>query len=209
MTNLNSLMTRATENIGEASDTTIANDLARARRARRARFGTGGVGGAAVVTLALGFPLIAGGAPASAVELVDYVGSQPKGFTLEEVPEGWHLYVADDSSLILSPQSDPLVHDPASGVIAWEGRIAITLVAEESLPALASRALRVGNDTAQAYNMLDASDTPSDVMSVFVPQGEGTYLSVQLPAELRWTDTEASQFIDGIDVDDHAVITAG
>ena len=210
MTDLTTLMTRATADIGGATDATIDNDVTRAQRARRKRLGASGLGGAtAVVTLALGLPLIAGGAPASAVELVAYAGSQPDGFTLEEVPEGWNLSVSDDSSLLLSPQDEPLPLDSANGLVGVEDLIAISLVAEESLPSLASRTLPISDTTARAYDMLGASDAPSGVVGVFVPQGEGMYLSVQLPRELHWSDAEASQFIEGIDVDADALVTDG
>lgn len=213
MTDLSTLMNRATANIGDSSPAVIDNDMVRAQqaqRARRRRLGAGGFGGLAVAAaLALSLPFVGSVRPASAVELVDYAGAQPAGFTLDEVPEGWHLFVSDNSSLVLSPESDPRTFDPSSGVVGLEGRIDISVVAEEFLPTLDSRDLTIGGTAARAYDMLGEADTPSGVVGVFVPQSDGRYLSVQLPAELNWTDAEASEFIAGIDVDENATPTAG
>lgn len=211
MTDLSTLMNRATADIGDATTVVIDDDMARAQRARRKRLRAGGFSGvAAAATLAIGLPLIAGGSPASAVDLIDYTGAQPDGFTLVELPEGWHLYVSDDSSLVLSPNNDPLIHDPGSGLIALEGRISISLVDEEFLPPFfESRTMAIDDTTARVWDMIDEGGASSGAVTVMVPQGEGDYLSVQLPRELHWTDAEASRFIEGIDVDDDARHTAG
>ena len=214
MTDLSSLMTRATADIGGATTAMVDGDMARAHRAQRARrkrLGVGGLGGAAaVVTLTMGLSFVAGGAPASAVDLVEYTGTQPQGFTLEQIPEAWHLYVADDSSLVLAPSDDPSVHDTASGLVAVEGMISISLVSEAFLPATISpRNLTIDGTAARAYDMLGASDAPSGVVSVFVAEGDSRYLSVQLPEELNWTDAEISRFIEGIDVADQTPLTDG
>ena len=214
MTDLSTLMTRATADIGSPTAASIDDDMARAQRAQRARrkrLGAGGFGGAAAVAaLAVGFSFVGGGAPASAVDLVEYTGTQPQGFTLAEVPEAWHLYVSDDSSLVLSPLDDPSVHDSAAGLVALEGRISISVVSGKFLPdSLQPRDLVIDGTTARAYDMLDASDAPSGVVSVFVAEGEGRYLSVQLPDDHNWTDTEISRFIEGIEVAEQAPPTDG
>lgn len=215
MTDLGTLMNRATAHVGHTTATTIDDDMTRgqrARRARRKRLGLGGLGGvAAVLTLVIGLPSVGAVAPASAVDLVAYTGDQPEGFTIDETPEGWHLYVSDRTSLVLSPEDDPLVHDAGSDIVLLEGRIAISLVAKTFVPTstLESRNMTIDGTTARAYDMLSRSGTPSGTIRVVVPQGKGMYLSVQLPPELNWTDAETIRFIGGIDVDENALTTAG
>lgn len=208
MSDLNTLMSRATADVATTpSPATLDADVSRGQRARRRRnrIVGSGVGGAFAVTAAVGIGFTSSAVPAAAVELVAYTEQQPAGFTIEEVPEGWHVLSSDAGSLVLA-DGDDTGADPAS----FEGRIVATLVGDESLPAsLEAQEFTVDGDRTLVYEMLGADGEPGGTLGVFVPEGDGGYLSVQLPPELGWSGETAAQFAGGLDVTGSAEPTRG
>jgi hypothetical protein len=105
------------------------SDIARGRALlvqRRRRFalagGTGLVAAAAVGALVLTGPLsttglstpVAGGSSAAgsapgkiSVALVSYDGTQPKGYTLKTIPQGWEVDSANNATLVLHKMGTP------------------------------------------------------------------------------------------------------
>jgi hypothetical protein len=103
-------------------------DLARGRRALRRRRTGQSIAGAAfgVAALVAGFSFAgaggdSGGPPtagrpavvAGSVQLVAYKGDQPKGFTIDKVPDGWFIQADDNYSLLLAPDK---AENPGPGV---------------------------------------------------------------------------------------------
>jgi hypothetical protein len=208
VSNLNTLMSRATADLAAApAPTTLDADLSRGHQARRrrARLAGSGVGGAFAITAAVGIGFASSAAPAAAVELVAYTEQQPAGFTIAEIPDGWHVLSSDAGSLMLA-DADDTGADPSS----FEGRIVATLVGTESLPSsLDAQTFTVDGDRTLVYEMLGADSQPSGTLGVFVPEGDGGYLSVQLPPELGWSGEVAAQFAGGLDVTGAAEPTRG
>ncbi|WP_433794300.1 hypothetical protein [Actinoplanes sp. CA-252034] len=102
----------------------VAADLARGRRALRRRRTTQVAGSCAFAVAAFAAVIVAttgtgaapqapeaagdrpsAGAPQSVgTRLVAYQGEQPKGFTLDKVPDGWELQGADDYGIVIAPK---------------------------------------------------------------------------------------------------------
>ncbi|MFS0699670.1 hypothetical protein AB6N24_06805 [Cellulomonas sp. 179-A 4D5 NHS] len=199
MSDLTTLMTRATSTHDVSpSAATLDDDVSRGRRARRrrTRLVGSGVVGAFAVTAAVAASLTSTAPSAAATELVAYTAEQPAGFTIAEVPEGWHVLSSDPSSLVLADGDDPGA-DPNS----FEGRIVASLVGQESVPSgIDAETFEVDGRDVLVYELLDADGEPGGTLGVFAPEGDGDYLSVQLPPELHWTADVAARFVEGLDV---------
>lgn len=208
MSDLTTLMTRATSTVGQApSAAALDEDVSRGRlaRRRRTRLVGSGVVGAFAVTAAVGASLASTAPSAAAAELVAYTAAQPAGFTIAEVPEGWHVLSSDPSNLVLADADDDGA-DPNS----FEGRIVASLVGEESVPVgLDAETFDVDGRDVLVYDLLGADGRPSGTLGVFAPEGDGDYLSVQLPAGLHWTGDIAARFVEGLDVTGSAQHTRG
>ena len=118
-------------------------DLDRGRRALSRRRTVRKLAGCgfAVAALAVGVAVANGGAPAATTptvasgpgpvsagvtRLVAYTGGQPKGFTIDQVPDGWEIQAANVYNLVLAPK-DALDQDPASMV----GKIGVQLQSKD------------------------------------------------------------------------------
>jgi len=147
----------------------INADLDRGRRALRKRRTVQKLTGSAfaAAALAVGFTIATtgssapttptavqtpGSVSAGATRLVAYTGSQPKGYTIDKVPDGWEIQADDPSALILAPK-DALDKDPHSFV----GKIGIMLQSTDQQGAPKGKKVKVG-----------------DVPGVLVPEQEVT-----------------------------------
>ncbi|KQR17288.1 hypothetical protein [Cellulomonas sp. Leaf334] len=208
MTDLTTLMSRATATVDATPAAVLDDDVSRGQRARRRRTRLVGTGVAAVLAaaVAVGAPLTSTIPSAAAAELVTYRAEQPAGFTIAEVPEGWHVLSSDRSNMMLGD-----VDDDGSDPNSFEGRIVASLVSSGSLPGddLEAQTFAVGGQEVLVYELLGADGEPGGTLGVFVPEGDGDYLSVQLPPELHWTGDVAARFAEGLDVTDEADHTVG
>lgn len=117
MTDLRTRLERIAGPLEPPDSTQIGADLTRGRRAlRRRRLLRTAVSSALGVTVAAAALAVVGtggGAPPpsppthatvrSGVALVAYRGLQPKGFTIDTVPEGWYIQADEDNQLVLAP----------------------------------------------------------------------------------------------------------
>ncbi|MEU7908494.1 hypothetical protein [Actinoplanes sp. NPDC049118] len=135
----------------------IDSDLDRGRRALRRRRTVQKITGSAfaVAALAAGLLVANSGTPAgttptvakdpgsvgvTATRLVAYTGDQPKGYTIDKVPDGWEIQADTASALILAPK-DALDQDPQSFV----GKIGIMLQSKDEHGAPEGRKVTVGD----------------------------------------------------------------
>jgi hypothetical protein len=139
--------------------TDINADLDRGRRALRKRRTVQKITGSAFAAAALAAGLVIatnnvpaptaptaaqtqGQAPAIATRLVAYTGSQPKGYTIDKVPNGWEIQSDDEYKLLLAPK-DAIDKDPNSFV----GKIAITLQSKDQHGVPKGKKVKVGKLT--------------------------------------------------------------
>ncbi|MEU7867814.1 hypothetical protein [Dactylosporangium sp. NPDC049140] len=193
---------------------TLEADLTRGRTAlRRRRLGRlAGASGlaAAVLAAALAYPAVRDARPAApagtgtagttaTVHLVAYTGTQPAGFTIDEVPQGWEVQGVDRYGLTLAPVGIA-DREPDSFV----GKIAI--MAQRSVPGdVARQDVTVQGRPALLVTMKD--DTrPS---TLFVRQDNGVYLVIQVWESLGWTGGDIVRFGGGVHMQPGALDTAG
>lgn len=199
MSTLTTLMNRAADGVTTTPTSDVLDaDVTRGRTARRRRTGRAaglGVTAALALGLAVAVPL-SSTPPAAAVPLVAFVGDQPDGFVLDVVPEGWRVLASNPGELVLAPQGDDGA-DPA----AYDGRIAVSLLGEGSLPSDLDTAPQFTADgvDVRVYPMKGA-DGPDGTHGVFVPQQDGAYLYAQVPAEVHWSAQAAADFAATITV---------
>ncbi|RSM65036.1 hypothetical protein DMB66_17890 [Actinoplanes sp. ATCC 53533] len=135
----------------------VNSDLERGRRALRKRRTLQKIAGAAfaVAALTAGVTVATTNAPATttpnagknpgtvsvpATQLVAYTGSQPKGYTIDKVPDGWEIQADTPGTLLLAPK-DALDQNPASFV----GKITIMLQSKDQLDAPKGKQVKVGD----------------------------------------------------------------
>jgi hypothetical protein len=138
----------------------INSDLDRGRHALRKRRAVQKIAGSAfaVVALAAGLaiannsttagttPSVAqknpGSVSAPATRLVAYKGDQPKGYTIDKVPNGWEIQADNTNVLVVAPK-DALDKDPNSFV----GKIVISLQSKDQHDAPKGKKVKVGDGT--------------------------------------------------------------
>lgn len=135
----------------------VNSDLERGRRALRKRRTLQKIAGAAfaVAALTAGVTVATTNAPATttpnagknpgsvsvpATQLVAYTGNQPKGYTIDKVPDGWEIQADTPGTLILAPK-DALDKDPSSFV----GKIVIMLQSKDQHDAPKGKQVKVGD----------------------------------------------------------------
>jgi hypothetical protein len=208
-------------------------DLARGRRAlRRRRAGQLAAGSAfAVTALAAAIALgndYSGSSPATQVaapppsvtdstttgvapRLVAYNGNQPKGFTIDKVPEGWEIQGVDRSSLTLAPKgmADRDFHH-------FVGKIAVMLQSwdEHSVPA--GIPVQVGDKPGvlvvdkggsgpRTLPTANASAIAHDGATLWVKLPSGVHLQVQVWEGLGFSQDAIVELAAGIHVQPDAV----
>jgi hypothetical protein len=230
----------------------INADLDRGRRALRKRRTVQSIAGSAfaVAALAAGIAVVGTGntpattapiaapsqgqAPGSiATRLVAYKGSQPKGYTIDKVPDGWEIQADTTNVLNLAPK-DALDKDPNSFV----GKIAISLQSKDQHEAPKGKKVKVGDGTgvlvpepeitdptelrlreeakraaiakggpSAAPFLVD--DTANDGATLWVKQPNGIYLLVQFWEGLGLSEQDMLDIGAGIHVHKGAVQGVG
>lgn len=139
------------------------------------------------------------GGSGTAVRLVAYTGSQPEGYRLATVPQGWVVQGSDAWSLVLAP-ADTIDTDPNS----LAGKIAVSTQAQ--MPSgLPSESVTVNGLAGHLVTMEDNTDG----RTLFVEQPGGGYLTIQVWDGLGWTGERIVEFAAGIEVTGDAQQTVG
>ncbi|WFE26386.1 hypothetical protein O7623_24095 [Solwaraspora sp. WMMD791] len=139
------------------------------------------------------------GGSSTAVQLVAYTGSQPEGYRLATVPQGWVVQGSDAWTLVLAP-ADAADTDPHSFI----GKIAVSTQAQ--MPTgLPSESVTVDGLAGHLVTMEDNTDG----RTLFVEQPGGGYLTVQVWDGLGWSGERIVEFAAGIEVTGDAQQTVG
>ncbi len=234
MTDLHNRLDRIAGPAAAPTTADVDADLARGRRALRRRRTVQATGGSAFAVAALvaavsfattgGTPAGPGAtraadrpaATAAAVSLVAYKGEQPKGFTVDKVPDGW--FVQQDSSYSLTlapdrvenpgPDADPSkdpVHDPQSFV----GKIGVMLSSKDQSGPGDGTAVKVGDkDGVLVKSPVGQTPdgplpTPADGdtgWTLWVEQPSGAHLLVQFWEGLGMSREQMVELAAGVHV---------
>lgn len=193
----------------------IDADLGRGRRAlrlRRARRVAGplaiaSVGAAAITTAALNKPQPSGPLhavvqsplpshlrttgptpPAEAIRLVAYTGGQPSGYRVAYVPAGWEIQGADPFAMTIAPYDFP-DQQPAS----FAGKLIVMSQSADATGTPGGTPRPIGKHTGYLLH------TEGIVVCTFQDE-TGTWLQLQVPPSLHWSDDEVVQFAEGVQV---------
>jgi len=163
-------------------------------------------------------------ATAVSIKLVGYTGTQPAGYTVDRVPDGWEIQAIDPYSLVIAPVGFKDA-DPTS----FEGKIMVSKANEGEISVHRDgvRPLRVGGVTAKFFTFPGA-DPASErskraaqqaagrpvrddgtTFGLLLPAGHGDWLIFQLPDTLHWDAATVAAFAAGVHLTSHAVAAAG
>lgn len=175
----------------------VEDDLARGRRLlrRRERNRMMAVSAAVVVVaIAVIVPAVAGGSrtpttkATARIELVDYTGKQPPGYTVTTIPDHWVIQGSTPYALTIAP-ANASNHDPN----VFIGKLVIL---QESFDTAHTQGLAktdVRGHTAY-YRVQDG------IASLVIEQAPGRWLDVQAPTSLGWTEQQEAQFGAGVTI---------
>jgi hypothetical protein len=222
MMNLHDGLARIAGPDAEPTREQVVADLARGQKALRRRRTLQAAAGSAFAVAAVAAAVIAGtgaspaGTPSApqaggerpatsapqsvGTKLVAYQGAQPKGFTLDKVPDGWELQGADDHGIVIAPKG---FEDKNPNSFA--GKIMAQLQEFAPNEDLKGKEVTVNGSTGLLTKMLDQTDGSA----LFVKLGEGRWMVVQVWDGLGWGEKEVLEFASGIHVDESAKITHG
>ena len=222
-----------------AAEDQIAADIVRGRSALRRRR-TGLAAGTSALAVAVAAAVITAGAgvggtepgpagvdrpaTAAAAQLVAYQGEQPKGFTIDKVPDGWFIVTDDTYSLLMAPQwakSAPPGIDPSQAPVydpqMTTGKIAISLESKDNAgPGANGTEVKVGDTTGvlvkEGPPMIPGKVLPADGDyggRVWVRQQSGAHLTVSFPEGLNLGNAQMAELAAGVHVRKEAEIAAG
>ena len=215
MDDMNSLLTRAATAHSQSPTTAglVDADLARGRQAlarRRLRRGglrTALVALAAVGTVALLQPHTAAPRIPSAsqstdpartisgISLVAYTGTQPDGYTVDSVPNGWEIQGVNNYALVIAPKGAA-----DQSLDSFDNKLVVMLISKDASVPTSGPVVAVGSHTGRISHI-------EPTTQLFFSDGAGHTLDVQVPPTLRWTDQQIGQF--GAAVHANATAVAG
>ncbi|MBM2618258.1 hypothetical protein JIG36_22110 [Actinoplanes sp. LDG1-06] len=217
----------------------VEADLTRGRRALRRRrsvqavagsaFGVAALAAAIAVATSTGAPTApadrtTAGAPT--VQLVAYKGEQPKGFTVDKVPDGWFVQTSEQGYLTIAPEkaknpgpdvnpSEEPVYNPDS----FEDKIAIMLESkDQSGPSREGKKVKVGDKEGVLLKSLQGVTPDGKVppaaggdtgWELWLQQPSGIYLIVQVWQGVGLTESQIVELGAGVHVHKDAVQGVG
>ncbi|GIE96984.1 hypothetical protein [Paractinoplanes rishiriensis] len=186
----------------------IDADLARGKRALRRRRAVQQVGASvfavAAIAAAVAYGTSGGASPQPkpeavapvapqtvATKLVAYKGEQPKGFTIDKVPDGWEVQGVSPGALTIAPIGIKDQH-PDSFV----GKIAVMLQSADDKSTPTGQNVTVGGKP----GVINDPDDPGHTRNLWVKQPNGIWMLVQIWDARGWTAESMVEFADGITV---------
>ncbi|TDB76282.1 hypothetical protein [Micromonospora sp. KC723] len=212
----------------QTSPDVVTADVARGHHAlasrRRRRLAFSGAAVALAATVAMGAGQL--GRPDSAtttvaegpatttntsrLQLVAYTGTQPVGFEVGTVPEGWHVISSDKSMFIVTPPGGDTAPPAPGGAVSLQGRISVSL---QSLSRLPDRSpvtkVDINGRAGELGFPQEAEGKLSDTRWLIFPDASGRKVLVQVPGELGLSDDQIVRFARGITVTDQAESVGG
>jgi hypothetical protein len=155
------------------------------------------------------------------IRLVAYTGEQPKGFTIDRVPDGWFIQADDNYTLAIAPDSarnpgpgaDPSkapVYDPRNAT----GKIAISLESKDAHGPQGGTDIKVGDLDGVLIKYVRGTDTlpggkevpePERAdgdygATVWVKEPSGIHLVVQFWEGLGFSEQQMTELTAGVHV---------
>jgi hypothetical protein len=128
----------------------------------------------------------------TATKLVAYEGKQPKGFTLDKVPDGWEVQGVTASALTMAP-----IGFPDQERDSFVGKIVVMLQSQDDTSTPTGTKVTVGGKPG-VINSTDES-VPTG-KNLWVKQPTGVWMLVQIWDATGWTNESIAEFGAGIHV---------
>lgn len=201
------ILERALDQLPPAGTTAAPGpDLARGRKLLRRRRGLRAAGiTAACAAVAIGLvPVVVHGAPAArpaaaspaiatvkGVRLVAYTGTQPPGYTVKDIPDGWVIQGSTSYLLTIAP-----ANDPDKSPDSFLGKL---VVSWESVGANSANGQPVTVAGRPGYYSEQNADGVL-TQTLIWKDTKGRWISVEAAAALGWNETALAKFAAGVTV---------
>jgi hypothetical protein len=126
-----------------------------------------------------------------ATRLVAYHGEQPKGFTIDKVPDGWEVQGVSAAALTIAPIGFEDQH-PDSFV----GKIVVMLQSADDKSTPTGTKVDVDGKP----GVINDPDDPGHTRNLWVKQPNGIWMQVQIWDARGWTPASMAEFAAGIHV---------
>jgi len=130
------------------------------------------------------------------VRLIAYTGKQLAGFTVDRVPEGWHLSGSTQYALTINPQDDP-----NNNPDVFEGKLTVLLQSQDASGLPAGQAVSVNGQPGVVTDDGGQALTYND--------GKGHTVVVQAPDRLAWSSAQLVSFAEGVHVTGNVIAGRG
>jgi hypothetical protein len=131
------------------------------------------------------------------IELVDYTGTQLSGFTVAQIPQGWHLSTSTSTALLVTPDGSTN-NDPDD----FEDKLAVLTSSVDQHGLGPGTPVTVGGQPGRV-----SKQSGTLMLTYNSPNGFGVV--IQAPSSLDWTSTQIVDFAEGVQVTANAVHTHG
>jgi hypothetical protein len=132
------------------------------------------------------------------IKLVAYTGAQPKGFTVDSIPDGWFLGGVNQFALTIDPAGDTDV-----SADDFEGKLAVLTQSRDVNGLGAGRSVTVNGQRGVI------SDHGKYGLNLNYNTASGFGVDIQAPALLNWSDAQLVAFADGVHVTSDAIPSRG
>jgi hypothetical protein len=129
------------------------------------------------------------------IQLVDYTGAQLPGFTVGQVPQGWHLSTSTSTALLITPDGSTN-NDPDD----FENKLAVLTSSVDQHGLGPGASVTVGGQPGRVSKQ-------SGVLMLSYNSANGFGVVIQAPSSLDWTTTQIVDFAQGVQVTANAVHT--
>jgi hypothetical protein len=135
---------------------------------------------------------------APAIKLVAYSGKQLAGFTVDKVPDGWHLSTSTQYALLIDPKGDN-DNDPS----VFVGKLAVLTQSSDV------HGLPKGTSVTVNGQPGVVTDQGKDGESLTYNDPAGFGVVIQAPKQLNWSDDQLVNFAEGVHVTGNAIASHG
>jgi hypothetical protein len=133
-----------------------------------------------------------------AVRLVAYTGSQLAGFTVDRVPDGWHLSTSTQLALNINRHGDT-----NNNPDVFEGKLTVLLQSQDAHGLPGGKAVTVDGEPGVV------TDQGKYGESLTYNDTSGHTVVIQAPENLAWSDSQIVRFAEGVHVTGDALAGRG
>ena len=137
---------------------------------------------------------------AAHIQLVAYNGAQLPGFTVTEIPRGWHLSTSTSTALLITPDDGSLNNDPDD----FEGKLAVLPQSTDERGLGPGEPLTVNGRPGRVD-----SNGGGGVVILRYTTGNGHSIDIQAPDALHWSEAQLVAFAEGVTVTANVGTTHG